>query len=64
MIRRLVRRGTTASRSTRRSATSRRSRPTGRCGFKPVGVTRRSERRPDGGWRDSLLMDLLAEELT
>ncbi len=33
-------------------------------GFKPVGVTRRSERRPDGGWRDSLLMDLLADELT
>lgn len=32
-------------------------------GFKPVGVTRRSERRPDGTWRDSLLMDLLAEEL-
>ena len=33
-------------------------------GFKPVGVTRRSERRPDGGWRDGLLMDLLADELT
>jgi aminoglycoside 6'-N-acetyltransferase len=33
-------------------------------GFKPVGVTRQSERRSDGGWRDGLLMDLMAEELT
>jgi aminoglycoside 6'-N-acetyltransferase len=33
-------------------------------GFKPVGVMRRYERGPDGRWRDGLLMDLLAEELT
>jgi aminoglycoside 6'-N-acetyltransferase len=33
-------------------------------GFKPVGVMRRYERGPDGVWRDALLMDLLAEELT
>jgi aminoglycoside 6'-N-acetyltransferase len=33
-------------------------------GFRPVGVMRSSERRPDGGWRDGLLMDLLAHELT
>jgi aminoglycoside 6'-N-acetyltransferase len=33
-------------------------------GFRPVGVMRRYERGPDGQWRDSLLMDLLAEELT
>lgn len=32
-------------------------------GFRPVGVTRRSERGPDGTWHDGLLMDLLAEEL-
>lgn len=32
-------------------------------GFRPVGVTRRSERGPDGVWRDGLLMDLLADEL-
>jgi aminoglycoside 6'-N-acetyltransferase len=32
-------------------------------GFRPVGVMRSSERAPDGRWRDSLLMDLLAEEL-
>jgi aminoglycoside 6'-N-acetyltransferase len=32
-------------------------------GFRPVGVMRRSERAPDGRWRDNLLMDLLAEEL-
>jgi aminoglycoside 6'-N-acetyltransferase len=31
-------------------------------GFKPVGILRRYERGPDG-WRDGLLMDLLAEEL-
>ena len=31
-------------------------------GFKPVGVTRLSERGPDGTWHDGLLMDLLAEE--
>jgi aminoglycoside 6'-N-acetyltransferase len=33
-------------------------------GFRPVGTLRRAERAPDGRWRDSLLMDLLAEELT
>ncbi len=33
-------------------------------GFRPVGVMRRYERGPDGAWRDALLMDLLAEELT
>jgi aminoglycoside 6'-N-acetyltransferase len=32
-------------------------------GFRPVGVTRRSERGSDGTWHDALLMDLLAEEL-
>ncbi len=32
-------------------------------GFKPVGVMRRYERGPDGTWRDSLLMDMLAGEL-
>ena len=33
-------------------------------GFKPVGMMRRSERDSDGdGWHDSLLMDLLAQEL-
>lgn len=33
-------------------------------GFKPVGVMRQYERSPEGGWRDGLLMDLLADELT
>lgn len=34
-------------------------------GFRPVGVTRRSERDPDGrGWHDGLLMDMLATEYT
>ena len=34
-------------------------------GFRPVGITRRSERDPDGrGWHDGLLMDLLASEYT
>lgn len=33
-------------------------------GFRDVGVMRRYERANDGTWRDSLLMDLLAEELT
>jgi len=33
-------------------------------GFRPVGVQRRAERGNDGTWHDSLLMDLLAEELT
>jgi aminoglycoside 6'-N-acetyltransferase len=32
-------------------------------GFRPVGVMRRHWRAPDGTWHDSLLMDLLAEEL-
>jgi aminoglycoside 6'-N-acetyltransferase len=32
-------------------------------GFKPVGILRKAERAPDGHWRDSLLMELLAEEL-
>jgi aminoglycoside 6'-N-acetyltransferase len=32
-------------------------------GFRPVGITRQSERGPDGTWHDSLLMDLLAEDL-
>jgi aminoglycoside 6'-N-acetyltransferase len=34
-----------------------------KAGFAPVGVLRRHERAPDGHWRDSLLMDMLAEEL-
>jgi aminoglycoside 6'-N-acetyltransferase len=33
-------------------------------GFRPVGVLRRYERAPDGTFRDGLLMDLLADELT
>jgi aminoglycoside 6'-N-acetyltransferase len=32
-------------------------------GFRDVGIMRRYERANDGTWRDSLLMDLLAEEL-
>ena len=32
-------------------------------GFRDVGVMRRSERGPDGVWRDGLLMDMLAGEL-
>lgn len=32
-------------------------------GFTDVGVMRRYERANDGTWRDSLLMDLLADEL-
>ena len=35
-----------------------------RVGFQPVGVLRRYERGPDGGWHDGLLMDLLPEDLT
>ncbi|HYT40421.1 MAG TPA: GNAT family protein [Acidimicrobiia bacterium] len=31
-------------------------------GFQPVGITRLSERGPDGNWHDGLLMDLLADE--
>jgi aminoglycoside 6'-N-acetyltransferase len=34
-----------------------------RVGFRPVGVMRRYERGPDGGWHDGLLMDLLPEDL-
>jgi aminoglycoside 6'-N-acetyltransferase len=33
-------------------------------GFRPVGVMRQYERSPEGDWRDGLLMDLLADELT
>ncbi len=33
-------------------------------GFKPVGIMRRYELAPNGEWRDALLMDLLAEELS
>jgi aminoglycoside 6'-N-acetyltransferase len=32
-------------------------------GFRPVGVLRRNERGPDGGFHDTLLMDMLAGEL-
>lgn len=32
-------------------------------GFRPVGIMRHHERGPDGTWHDSLLMDLLADEL-
>jgi aminoglycoside 6'-N-acetyltransferase len=32
-------------------------------GFRPVGILRRRERGLDGSWHDTLLMDLLAEEL-
>lgn len=32
-------------------------------GFRPVGVLRRNERGPDGTFHDTLLMDLLADEL-
>ena len=32
-------------------------------GFRPVGVMRRYERRPDGMFHDGLLMDLIAGEL-
>jgi aminoglycoside 6'-N-acetyltransferase len=33
-------------------------------GFRPVGVLRAYERGRDGAWRDGLLMDLLAAELS
>lgn len=33
-------------------------------GFRPVGVCRQAEKGSDGTWHDSLLMDLLADELT
>ncbi len=32
-------------------------------GFRPVGIMRKYERGPSGAWHDSLLMDLLADEL-
>ncbi len=32
-------------------------------GFRPVGIMRGYERGADGAWHDSLLMDLLADEL-
>jgi aminoglycoside 6'-N-acetyltransferase len=32
-------------------------------GFRPIGVARRSERGLDDEWHDSLMMDLLADEL-
>ena len=32
-------------------------------GFRPVGILRRNERGADGDWHDTLLMDLLAEEV-
>jgi aminoglycoside 6'-N-acetyltransferase len=34
-----------------------------RVGFKPVGVMRKADRGVDGRWRDSLVMDMLADEL-
>ncbi|RJQ54089.1 MAG: N-acetyltransferase [Actinobacteria bacterium] len=34
-----------------------------RVGFKPVGIMRAYERGPDFKWRDSLLMDMLREDL-
>jgi aminoglycoside 6'-N-acetyltransferase len=33
-------------------------------GFRKVGITRKSDRRPDGVWEDELFMELLAEEMT
>lgn len=33
-------------------------------GFRPVGVMRQHERRPDGTWADALLMELLADDLS
>ena len=32
-------------------------------GFRPIGRARRREKAADGTWHDSLLMDLVAEEL-
>lgn len=32
-------------------------------GFRPVGTLRRAQRSPEGVWRDTLLMEMLAEEL-
>lgn len=31
-------------------------------GFRTVGIMRQYERAPDGGWRDGLLMELLADD--
>jgi aminoglycoside 6'-N-acetyltransferase len=31
-------------------------------GFEPVGVMRQYEQAPDGGWRDGLLMELIASD--
>lgn len=33
-------------------------------GFRPVGILRLAERDNDGSWHDSLMMDLLADDLT
>jgi aminoglycoside 6'-N-acetyltransferase len=33
-------------------------------GFRPVGILRQAERGNDGTWHDSLMMDLLRDELT
>lgn len=35
-----------------------------KAGFRPVGITRQSERGNDGTWHDGLLMDMLADDLT
>ncbi|MBW3602297.1 MAG: GNAT family N-acetyltransferase [Actinobacteria bacterium] len=35
-----------------------------RVGFRPVGVMHQYERDAEGGWRDCLLMELLASDLT
>lgn len=36
----------------------------GKVGFRPVGRLRQYQRFPDGSWRDGLLMELLADELS
>jgi aminoglycoside 6'-N-acetyltransferase len=33
-------------------------------GFRPIGIMRQYERDPSGNWRDGLLMELLASDLT
>jgi hypothetical protein len=33
-------------------------------GFRPVGKLRQYQRFPDGTWHDSILMELLAEDIT
>lgn len=35
-----------------------------RVGYRPIGIMRAYERGSDGTWHDSLLMDMLADELT